>query len=192
MGWNFRVDGQQNSHKRKNYTIKQFVKVADCATAHQFVNRAHCDRRMDGDRVKKRSIDELGGSGEKQHKKSKTVADTSGLKQEGKAAQSRPKPRAIKPSSLWNFAVDYNDHFETPSVAYADIAPFLHTMSSALQISEDRLTIFDPYWCEGSVVANLNELGFKSVINRNRDFYADIKKRAIPGQYETGGHFLLP
>jgi hypothetical protein len=91
------------------------------------------------------------------------------------------KQRVIKPASLWNFAVDYNDHFETPVIAYSDITPLLHTLSSLAGKADEELTIYDPYWCEGSVVGHLGSLGFQSVINRNRDFYMDIKKRAIPG-----------
>eukprot|EP00601_Ochromonadales_sp_CCMP2298_P033484 CAMPEP_0173357794 /NCGR_PEP_ID=MMETSP1144-20121109/19110_1 /TAXON_ID=483371 /ORGANISM="non described non described, Strain CCMP2298" /LENGTH=149 /DNA_ID=CAMNT_0014306837 /DNA_START=120 /DNA_END=567 /DNA_ORIENTATION=+ len=30
----------------------------------------------------------------------------------------------------WNFAVDYNDHFETPPIAYADLAPLLRCLSA--------------------------------------------------------------
>lgn len=37
----------------------------------------------------------------------------------------KKKERVVKPSSLWNFIVDYNDHFETPPIAYKDISPVL-------------------------------------------------------------------
>jgi hypothetical protein len=98
------------------------------------------------------------------------------------ASSSNGKTRVIKPASLWNFKVDYNDHFETPRVAYADIVPFLHALSSQVKKTDAELSIYDPYWCEGSMVAHLGSLGFTSVINRNRDFYADIKKKAVPGK----------
>ena len=89
--------------------------------------------------------------------------------------------KKVKPSSLWNFVVDYNDHFETPKVAYSDITPLLNTVATALHKSASDLTIYDPYWCEGSMVEHLKDLGFPNVINRNRDFYADVKKKAVPG-----------
>ena len=91
------------------------------------------------------------------------------------------KVKKVKPSSLWNFVVDYNDHFETPKVAYSDIAPMLNAVATALNKSASDLTIYDPYWCEGSMVEHLKDLGFPNVINRNRDFYADVKKKAVPG-----------
>jgi hypothetical protein len=100
-------------------------------------------------------------------------------------ASSSGKTRVIKPASLWNFKVDYNDHFETPRVAYADIVPFLRALSSQIGKKDAELNIYDPYWCEGSMVAHLNSLGYTSVINRNRDFYADIKKKAVPGKTQA-------
>jgi hypothetical protein len=127
--------------------------------------------------------------------------DTGATKLPKTVANSGPvyanKQRVIKPASLWNFAVDYNDHFETPVIAYSDITPLLHTLSSLAGMADEELTVYDPYWCEGSVVGHLGSLGFKSVINRNRDFYMDIKKRAIPGnaarslRVSISAHFLL-
>lgn len=90
--------------------------------------------------------------------------------------------RVFKPASLWNFAVDYNDHFETPPVAYKDISPVLHALAAYAKKEPANLTIYDPYWCEGSMVSHLKNLGFANVINKNRDFYADIKAKCIPGK----------
>lgn len=91
------------------------------------------------------------------------------------------KERVIKPSSLWNFTVDYNDHFETPPIAYKDLSPVLEALSAGVGKTTGELTIYDPYWCEGSMVSHMRELGYENVINRNRDFYMDIKKKNIPG-----------
>mmetsp|Transcript_8151 Transcript_8151/g.13736 ORF Transcript_8151/g.13736 Transcript_8151/m.13736 type:complete len:360 (-) Transcript_8151:16-1095(-) len=89
--------------------------------------------------------------------------------------------RVIKPSSLWNFAVDYNDHFETPPTAYKDLSPVLEALAHCVCKTTAELTVYDPYWCEGSMVSHMRELGYENVINRNRDFYMDIKKKNIPG-----------
>lgn len=89
--------------------------------------------------------------------------------------------RVIKPSSLWNFAVDYNDHFETPPTAYKDLSPVLEALAHGVCKTTAELTVYDPYWCEGSMVSHMRELGYENVINRNRDFYMDIKKKNIPG-----------
>eukprot|EP01032_Pedospumella_encystans_P008066 gene8066-9613_t len=91
------------------------------------------------------------------------------------------KERVIKPSSLWNFAVDYNDHFETPPIAYKDLSPVLEAVAKCVGKTTAELAVYDPYWCEGSMVSHMRELGFENVINRNRDFYMDIKKKNIPG-----------
>ena len=40
----------------------------------------------------------------------------------------KAKKASIK-ASQWNFAVDYNDHFETPLVAYQDLRPYLEGLA---------------------------------------------------------------
>jgi hypothetical protein len=82
--------------------------------------------------------------------------------------------------STWNFAVDYNDHFETPLVAYTDILPMLLTLAKALNKKPKELVIYDPYYCQGGMVAMLAGMGFPKVINMNRDFYADVAMKRIP------------
>ena len=65
------------------------------------------------------------------------------------------------------FAVSPSDHAETPVNAYEDLAPFLRAVGGR---------IYDPYYCDGGVMDRLAAwpLGFRDVINENRDFYADI------------------
>jgi hypothetical protein len=82
--------------------------------------------------------------------------------------------------STWNFAVDYNDHFETPLIAYTDILPMLLTLAKALNKKPEELIIYDPYYCQGGMVAMLAGMGFPKVINMNRDFYADVATKRIP------------
>lgn len=83
-------------------------------------------------------------------------------------------------ASPWNFAVEYNDHFETPQQAYVDLLQVLiHAARDAGKPLAD-LVIYDPYYCQGRVVSLLQALGFKSVINNNRDFYQDIASNTIP------------
>ena len=70
----------------------------------------------------------------------------------------------------WSFATDYNDHFETPRIAYTHIAPILHAIgdakdkealrlskqngngSSAASSSSSSMRVYDPYYCKGSMV----------------------------------------
>ncbi|CAM9158502.1 unnamed protein product, partial [Ectocarpus fasciculatus] len=83
-------------------------------------------------------------------------------------------------SSGWNFAAEYNDHFETPVSAYADVSPVLQCIAEELGKSKEELVIYDPYYCKGSMVSHMAGLGYTNVINRNRDFYEDIATKAIP------------
>ena len=64
---------------------------------------------------------------------------------------------------IWNFAVDYNDHFETPSVAYVDILPMFLTLAEQLGKAPSELIIYDPYYCQGEMVQMLAGLGFPKV-----------------------------
>lgn len=66
-------------------------------------------------------------------------------------------------NSSWNFEVDYNDHFETPMVAYSDIVPMLKELAKSLGKSPKDLIIYDPYYCQGAMVDMLAELGFSKV-----------------------------
>ncbi len=50
----------------------------------------------------------------------------------------------------------------------------LHLLALRLGKSNATLKIYDPYYCEGSVVLQLRSLGFSSVYNRNEDFYKRI------------------
>ena len=78
------------------------------------------------------------------------------------------------------FEADPSDHCETPFAAYRDIEPFLYYISRHLKKDKASLVIYDPYYCEGSVVGHLGALGFTSVINRHEDFYRVIEDGRVP------------
>jgi len=73
------------------------------------------------------------------------------------------------------FEVDADDHCESPLDAYEDIAPLLRRLCDGehgcgKKRSSD-LAIYDPYYCNGSVVRNLASLGFSDVYNKREDCY---------------------
>jgi len=78
------------------------------------------------------------------------------------------------------FEVDDADHCETPFAAYRDVEPFLFRVALALRKPKEKLRIYDPYFCEGSVAKHLARLGFTSVHNENEDFYAVIEEGRVP------------
>lgn len=86
----------------------------------------------------------------------------------------------ISGGALWSFEVDYNDHFETPLAAYADIAPVLDVAAKMLSKERSSLVLYDPYYCQGNMRSHLATLGFTNVINENRDFYKDIAESRVP------------
>ncbi|KAJ8605155.1 hypothetical protein CTAYLR_000505 [Chrysophaeum taylorii] len=70
------------------------------------------------------------------------------------------------------FAADPDDHCETPSEAYADVAPALEWLASRCGKTRGTVHLYDPYWCAGGVKSRLGELGFERVANDNVDCYA--------------------
>jgi hypothetical protein len=78
------------------------------------------------------------------------------------------------------FEVDAADHCETPFAAYQDVEPFLFRVALALRKPKEKLRIYDPYFCEGSVAKHLARLGFTNVYNENEDFYAVIEQNRVP------------
>ena len=83
-------------------------------------------------------------------------------------------------SSSHPFQVDAADHCETPFQAYQDIEPFLFRIALALKKPKEKLRIYDPYFCEGSVAKHLSRLGFTNVYNKNEDFYKVIDDNEVP------------
>ena len=68
----------------------------------------------------------------------------------------------------------------TKKKAFQDIEPLLFALAARLKKPKADLRIYDPFYCEGSMVAHLNALGFASVHNRNEDFYEVRRRGAVP------------
>ena len=88
---------------------------------------------------------------------------------------------------LYPYEVDYNDHFETPLVAYQDILPLLDFIGSTMNRNKKKSTqkrqdhiIYDPYYCNGRTKELLHSLGFTNVKHEKRDFYQDISNNQVP------------
>jgi hypothetical protein len=85
-----------------------------------------------------------------------------------------------KKRQLWKpcfeYKVDYNDHFETPLVAYQDILPLL----DGLKPKRTHHILYDPYYCNGRTAVLLRQLDFEQVIHAKRDFYKDIEQNSVP------------
>ncbi|EGD76408.1 hypothetical protein PTSG_07527 [Salpingoeca rosetta] len=73
-----------------------------------------------------------------------------------------------------------SDHCETPREAYADIAPVVSAIAEMCGKTDDSVTIYDPYFCAGAMKQRLASCGFPNIINRNSDFYEDIRTNNIP------------
>ena len=60
-------------------------------------------------------------------------------------------PTTFNPKA-WPFPTDYNDHFSTTDAALSDLAPGLDLLAAALGKTRSELLIYDPYYCDGSVI----------------------------------------
>mmetsp|Transcript_32917 Transcript_32917/g.49609 ORF Transcript_32917/g.49609 Transcript_32917/m.49609 type:complete len:365 (-) Transcript_32917:33-1127(-) len=98
-------------------------------------------------------------------------------------------------SAGFPYPVDYNDHFETPQRAYADIYPLLqYCLQKQKKSNNEEAIIYDPYFCTGTA-ATLMEQTFKSnkdksplpspvrIHHKKADFYVDVKQNKFP-QYD--------
>ena len=88
------------------------------------------------------------------------------------AAERKYRPEA--------WSTEFADHFNTSSAALRDIAPLLHRLAQSLGTPSAELKIYDPFYCDGSVKARFAAIGFRGVINRNRDFYRDEREGSLP------------
>jgi len=69
------------------------------------------------------------------------------------------------------FQTDPDDHCESPLEAYQDIVPLLQSYRTDKSSRTNDLAIYDPYYCNGTVVRHLTNLGFPNVHNRKEDCY---------------------
>ena len=70
------------------------------------------------------------------------------------------------------YPTDQNDHCETPLQSYKDIFPILNELCKSFGGNSKTMNIYDPYYCDGSVIKRLSSLGFGNVYNKKEDCYA--------------------
>lgn len=73
-----------------------------------------------------------------------------------------------------------SDHCETSAQAFESIAPFLDLVAARLGKDRSTLSIYDPYFCAGTMKKHLWSLGFHTVYNECEDFYAIIREGRLP------------
>jgi len=85
----------------------------------------------------------------------------------------------LRPS--FPYRVNSDDHCETPLQSYTDILPLLNRACKYFGRGEKQsMRIYDPYFCNGSVVKHLSSLGFSSVYNKKEDCYSVWKSSSGP------------
>ena len=98
-------------------------------------------------------------------------------KSKNSAKKKRQKVRQMTP--IHPFQTDVLDHAETELRAYCHVAPVLKLLSKHFRLRLRDLQIWDPYFCKGTVVKHLAELGFQKVHNVNEDFYK-VQETGVP------------
>jgi hypothetical protein len=97
-------------------------------------------------------------------------------------ARENDNHRAVEINELPIYPYDTvsDDHCETPIEAFNDIKQLLLLLSKAVGKDNSSLAIYDPYFCEGSVIGRLQSLGFENVYNKREDFYHAIEQNRVP------------
>jgi hypothetical protein len=70
------------------------------------------------------------------------------------------------------YPTEEEDHCESPKEAYEQIAPLLQKFASLVGKTASTVSIYDPYYCNGSTKKYLNSLGFDNVYHEKEDCYA--------------------
>ncbi|KAL7544969.1 hypothetical protein ACHAWF_008339 [Thalassiosira exigua] len=78
------------------------------------------------------------------------------------------------------FPTNPDDHCETQLLSYEHILPIMDELCKSFGGARRSMKIYDPYYCNGSVVKHLSALGFSNVYNKKEDCYAVWKSTAEP------------
>lgn len=92
--------------------------------------------------------------------------------------------KILSTSPVHSFQTDVLDHAETEPRAYCHVVPVLELVSKHFQSKPSKLRIWDPYFCKGTMVKHLADLGFHSVRNVNEDFYK-VQQTGVPESGQT-------
>jgi len=88
-------------------------------------------------------------------------------------------------SSNFPYEVDPDDHCESPLEAYEHIVPLLESYCLRIRKQcKNKLSIYDPYFCNGRVARHLESLGFPEVYNRKEDCYTIWKDPSLYPSYD--------
>jgi hypothetical protein len=81
-------------------------------------------------------------------------------------------PSTAAALAIFPYPTNPDDHCETPLKSYEDILPLLHAAARSFSSSSSStLKIYDPYYCDGSVIKHLSTLGYSNVYNKKEDCY---------------------
>lgn len=105
---------------------------------------------------------------------------------QGKIQLDRNATNEMKPNNLlpsgpsFPYPTNPDDHCETPLESYHDILPILDELSKSRGGKRSKIRIYDPYYCNGSVVKHFESLGYTNVYNRKENCYDVWKSNKEP------------
>jgi len=122
----------------------------------------------------------------KKKKKKKKSTLTSSNKSPTDVPTTEPQSESGDKDSLdinhFPYPTDPDDHCESPAVAYEDILPILQKLAA---MKNNKIRIYDPYYCNGSVIPNLAKIGFDDVYNKKEDCYKTWSNADTSQPYPT-------
>ena len=96
-----------------------------------------------------------------------------------KKKKKRPSTKIAKVGSE-RFPFEVDDLDRAPYEAYKDINIFLELYAKLIGKTKATLSIYDPYFCDGSIKKHFASLGYHNVYNVKEDFYKRIKNNSTP------------
>jgi hypothetical protein len=94
-------------------------------------------------------------------------------------------PSSTAAVAIFPYPTNPDDHCETPLKSYEDILPLLHAAARSFSSSSSStLKIYDPYYCDGSVIKHLSTLGYSNVYNKKEDCYKVWQMKSSEPKYD--------
>lgn len=168
------VKRKNSNSAPKKVDINRLIKMTKKRSFEEVV----VDKKDDNDN----NNDEAGENNKKKKKnrnkaKAKALSDD---KKRGVTKSSSIEDADEIERNKYPYEVVPDDHCETPIEAYEDVSSLLQLYAQSISQPIDKLFVYDPYFCEGSMKERLQSLGFDNVYNQKEDFYGKIASRTIP------------
>lgn len=154
---------KKRKKNKKNKKNKKTDESMVCSSELSTENAEKSSKKRKFDEVDETTTDATSKKKKKGNKKSKSHLNDN--------VSTNVSSEADEEAIEYPYEVQPDDHCETPIEAYEDLGCFLKFIAQKLNKTTEELFIYDPFFCEGSMVERMASLGYTNVYNRKEDFY---------------------